>query len=68
MNEEQIIAETLKILDARPDNKKGFRHLQAVEWLKEIVVAELQEKPIVRSASHNFQTPMTMNPNGYGDA
>ena len=44
MNKEQIIAEALKILNARPDNKKGFRHLQAVEWLKEIVIPELKSK------------------------
>ena len=44
MNKEEIIQQALKILSERPDNKKGFRHSQAVAWIKEIVIPELKEK------------------------
>tara|TARA_R110000772_G_scaffold148764_1_gene259315 strand:+ start:1569 stop:1760 length:192 start_codon:yes stop_codon:yes gene_type:complete len=62
VNAEQTIEETLKILKERPDNKKGIRHHEAVEFLKEIVVPELKEQP--KTTSDNFSTPMKMNPWG----
>ena len=44
MSKAEIIEATLEILKGRPDRLKGLRHVQAVKWLKEIVLAELKQE------------------------